>query len=122
MVSRERRRRKLAQVDSLSPIARPPKFIAIGLNYADHVAEAGLDTPQHPTVFNKQSTCIAGPNDPVHLPRASTALDYEGELGFVIGRRCRHVNRDDAADVPPVSETATREPPRSPHAAARLHR
>lgn len=82
-----------------APIARPPKFLAVGLNYADHVAEAGLDTPAHPTIFNKQSTCVTGPTDPVHLPRVSSALDYEGELGFVIGRRARHVTRDDAADV-----------------------
>jgi 2-keto-4-pentenoate hydratase/2-oxohepta-3-ene-1,7-dioic acid hydratase in catechol pathway len=82
-----------------APIARPPKFLAVGLNYADHVAESGIDTPKHPTIFNKQSTCVTGPTDPIHLPRASHALDYEGELGFVIGRRCRHVSRDDAADV-----------------------
>ncbi len=82
-----------------APIARPPKFLAVGLNYADHVAEGGLEPPAHPTIFNKQSTCVTGPTDPVHLPRASHVLDYEGELGFVIGRRCRHVSRDDAADV-----------------------
>jgi len=82
-----------------APIARPPKFLAVGLNYADHVAEAGLDTPAHPTIFNKQSTCVTGPGGGVELPRASHVLDYEGELGFVIGRRCRHVSRDDAADV-----------------------
>ncbi len=89
----------LADVRLEAPIARPPKFLAVGLNYADHVAESGLETPQHPTIFNKQSTCVTGPTDPVHLPRASHVLDYEGELGFVIGKRCRHVSRDDAADV-----------------------
>ena len=82
-----------------APIARPPKFLAVGLNYADHVAESGLETPAHPTIFNKQSTCVVGPTDPVHVPKASHVVDYEGELGFVIGRRCRHVSRDDAADV-----------------------
>jgi 2-keto-4-pentenoate hydratase/2-oxohepta-3-ene-1,7-dioic acid hydratase in catechol pathway len=82
-----------------APIARPPKFLAVGLNYADHVAESGVDTPAHPTIFNKQSTCVTGPTDPIHLPRASHVLDYEGELGFVIGTRCRHVSRDDAPDV-----------------------
>ncbi len=81
-----------------APIRRPPKFLAVGLNYADHVAESGMETPKHPTVFNKQSTCVVGPDDPVHVPRASHVLDYEGELGFVIGRRCRHVSRDDAPD------------------------
>jgi 2-keto-4-pentenoate hydratase/2-oxohepta-3-ene-1,7-dioic acid hydratase in catechol pathway len=89
----------LADVRLEAPIARPPKFLAIGLNYADHVAESGIETPKHPTVFNKQSTCVTGPTDPIHLPRASHVLDYEGELGFVVGRRCRHVSRDDAAEV-----------------------
>jgi len=92
-------RLQLADVRLEAPIARPPKFLAVGLNYADHVAEAGLETPERPTIFNKQSTCVAGPFDPVHVPRASHVLDYEGELGFVIGRRCRHVSRDDASDV-----------------------
>lgn len=89
----------LADVALEAPIARPPKFLAVGLNYADHVAESGMETPKIPTIFNKQSTCVTGPTDPIHLPRASQALDYEGELGFVIGRRCRHVSRDDAPDV-----------------------
>ncbi|HEY2485495.1 MAG TPA: fumarylacetoacetate hydrolase family protein [Candidatus Binataceae bacterium] len=82
-----------------APIARPPEFLAIGLNYADHVAETGREKPSFPMFFNKQATCVAGPNDPIHLPRASKALDYEGELGFVIGRRCRHVPRDRAHEV-----------------------
>jgi len=89
----------LAEVTLEAPIRRPPKFIGIGLNYADHVAEANLETPQFPTIFNKQSTCVVGPCDPVHLPRVSQVLDYEGELGFVIGRRCRHVSREDAANA-----------------------
>ncbi len=89
----------LAELRLEAPIARPPKFLAVGLNYADHVAEGGMEAPQHPTIFNKQSTCITGPSDPIHVPRVSHVLDYEGELGFVIGRRCRHVSRDDAPDV-----------------------
>ena len=89
----------LAEVRLEAPIARPPKFLAVGLNYADHVAESGIGSPEHPMIFNKQSTCVTGPADPVHLPRVSHVLDYEGELGVVIGRRCRHVSRDDAADV-----------------------
>jgi len=94
-----RERLPLASLTLAAPILRPPKFLAIGLNYADHVAEAGLETPKWPTVFNKQSSCVAGPNDDVHLPRASSALDYEGELGFVIGARCRHVPRSRAHEV-----------------------
>jgi 2-keto-4-pentenoate hydratase/2-oxohepta-3-ene-1,7-dioic acid hydratase in catechol pathway len=89
----------LAEARLEAPIARPPKFLAVGLNYADHVAESGLEPPKHPTIFNKQSTCVTGPSDPIHVPRASHVVDYEGELGFVIGRRCRHVARDDASDV-----------------------
>jgi 2-keto-4-pentenoate hydratase/2-oxohepta-3-ene-1,7-dioic acid hydratase in catechol pathway len=97
--ARAKRRLALADVRLAAPILRPPKLLAIGLNYADHVAEAGLEPPKLPTVFNKQSTCVTGPNDPVHLPRVSSALDYEGELGFVIGRRCRHVPRSRAHEV-----------------------
>jgi len=82
-----------------APIARPPKILAIGLNYAEHVKESGLEPPKVPAVFNKQSTAITGPYDPIHLPRASHVLDYEGELGVVIGRRCRHVPADRAQEV-----------------------
>jgi 2-keto-4-pentenoate hydratase/2-oxohepta-3-ene-1,7-dioic acid hydratase in catechol pathway len=97
--SAARARIPLDSVRLAPPILRPPKFLAIGLNYADHVAEAGLERPTLPTVFNKQSTCVAGPTDPVHMPRVSSALDYEGELGFVVGRRCRHVPREHAHEV-----------------------
>ena len=89
----------LSAVKLEAPIARPPEFLAIGLNYADHVAETGREKPSFPMFFNKQATCVVGPNDPIHLPRVSKALDYEGELGFVIGRRCRHVPRDRAHEV-----------------------
>jgi len=89
----------LASAALAAPIGRPPQFLAIGLNYADHVAESGAETPKLPTVFNKQSTCVAGPYDGVHMPSVSSALDYEGELGFVIGRRCRHVPRERAHEV-----------------------
>jgi 2-keto-4-pentenoate hydratase/2-oxohepta-3-ene-1,7-dioic acid hydratase in catechol pathway len=94
----EGQRLALADVKLEATIARPPKFLAVGLNYADHVAESGMETPEHPTIFNKQSTCVTGPTDPIHVPKASHVLDYEGELGIVIGRRGRHVSRDDAAD------------------------
>ena len=97
--SRAKSRLPLAGVRLRAPILRPPKFLAIGLNYADHIAEAGLPTPVVPTVFNKQSTCVAGPGEGVHMPRVSASLDYEGELGFAIGRRCRHVPRERAHEV-----------------------
>ncbi len=94
----EGKRIPLADVHLEAPIARPPKFLAIGLNYADHVAETGLETPKHVMIFNKQSTCVTGPTDPVHVPKVSHVLDYEGELGVVIGKRGRHVARENAAD------------------------
>jgi len=97
--ARAKNRLALDSVRLLAPILRPPKFLAIGLNYADHIAEARLETPKVPTVFNKQSTCVTGPRDPIHMPRVSAALDYEGELGFVIGQRCRHVPRARAHEV-----------------------
>ena len=89
----------ISQVKLEAPIRRPPEFLAIGLNYADHVEETKMKRPEFPMFFNKQSSCVTGPTDPIHLPRASSALDYEGELGFVIGRRCRHVPRARAHEV-----------------------
>lgn len=82
-----------------APLLRPPKILAVGLNYADHVAETGRETPTIPIIFNKQSTAANGPYDPIHRPRVSERLDYEGELGIVIGRRCRHVPADRAPEV-----------------------
>jgi 2-keto-4-pentenoate hydratase/2-oxohepta-3-ene-1,7-dioic acid hydratase in catechol pathway len=89
----------LAEVKLEAPISRPPEFLAIGLNYADHIAETKTKPPDFPVFFNKQSTCVTGPYDPIHLPRISILMDYEGELGFVIGRRCRHVPRARAHEV-----------------------
>lgn len=97
--SNSKQRLAIDSIRLAAPILRPPKFPAIGLNYADHVAEAGIEAPKLPTVFNKQSTCVTGPNDPVWMPRISQALDYEGELGIVIGQRCRHVPRGRAHEV-----------------------
>jgi 2-keto-4-pentenoate hydratase/2-oxohepta-3-ene-1,7-dioic acid hydratase in catechol pathway len=88
----------LSEVQLQAPVPRPPEFLAIGLNYADHIEESGLGKPEFPVFFNKQSSCVVGPSDPIHLPRVSKALDYEGELAFVIGRRCRHVSRERAAE------------------------
>ncbi len=89
----------LADVRLEAPVRRPPEFLALGLNYADHIKEAGLETPKFPLFFNKQSACVTGPYDPIHLPRVSNKLDYEGELGFVIGTRCRHVPKERAREV-----------------------
>lgn len=88
-----------ADVHLEAPVLRPSKFLAIGLNYADHIAETKRETPQNQLWFNKQTTCVNGPYDQVHLPKVSSALDYEGELGFVIGRKCRHVSKERAHEV-----------------------
>lgn len=79
--------------------ATPRKYLAIALNYAEHVAELGMEPPEVPTFFNKQVTCVVGPGADVHMPRVSTFLDYEAELAVVIGRRCRHVSPEDARDA-----------------------
>ncbi|MBK6657791.1 MAG: fumarylacetoacetate hydrolase family protein [Proteobacteria bacterium] len=89
----------LADVTLSAPVLRPPKILAVGLNYKDHIEETGLETPKFPMFFNKQSTAAHGPYTPFHLPRVSDKLDYEGELGFIIGRRCRHVPRARAHEV-----------------------
>ncbi|MGD0197877.1 MAG: fumarylacetoacetate hydrolase family protein [Solirubrobacteraceae bacterium] len=89
----------LASALLAAPIPRPSKFLAVGLNYADHVAESGQATPEFPTVFAKLSSCVIGPYDDIERPLVSSKLDYEGELGFVIGRRCKHVSREDAPGV-----------------------
>jgi len=77
-------------------VAGVPKFIAIGLNYADHAKESGLPIPEHPVVFFKSETCIVGPNDAIMLPQDSTHTDWEVELGVVIGRTARYVETKDA--------------------------
>jgi len=77
-------------------VATPSKFVAIGLNYTDHAKETGSPIPEHPVVFFKSTTCIVGPNDNVMIPKDSTQLDWEVELGLVIGRTARHVSVADA--------------------------
>ena len=85
---------ELAQL--LAPIPRPPKVLAIGLNYADHIAETGAKTPEHQTWFSKAATAANGPYAPVEAPRASSAVDYEAELVAVIGVRGRNISREGA--------------------------
>ena len=79
-----------------SPVNGVGKFIAIGLNYADHAAESGLPIPKEPIVFMKATTCIQGPNDPVMLPKGSVKSDWEVELGVVIGTKARYVSQKEA--------------------------
>src|SRR5256885_1672664 len=71
-----------------SPVRRPPKFLAIGLNYAKHVAESGMDAPAHQLWFNKQSTCAIGTGAPIHVPMASAGGAYAGGLAVVNRRPC----------------------------------
>jgi 2,4-diketo-3-deoxy-L-fuconate hydrolase len=77
-------------------VATPSKFVAIGLNYADHARESGNPIPAHPVVFFKAETCICGPNDNIILPPGSTHTDWEVELAVVIGKTARHVDKKDA--------------------------
>ena len=79
-----------------SPVGGVGKFIGIGLNYADHAAEAGMPIPPEPIVFMKATTCIQGPHDAVMLPKGSKKSDWEVELGVVIGTRARYVTQKDA--------------------------
>jgi len=81
-----------------SPLTGVRKFIAIGLNYADHAAESNLPIPAEPIVFMKATSCIQGPDDAVMLPRGSVKTDWEVELGVVIGTRARYVTEDEALD------------------------
>jgi 2-keto-4-pentenoate hydratase/2-oxohepta-3-ene-1,7-dioic acid hydratase in catechol pathway len=98
-VERGKARIPAAEVTLEAPIQRPPKILAVGLNYADHVRETGRETPKVPMIFNKQATAVTGPTGSIHVPRVSDQVDWEGELAFVIGKRCRHVPRDRASSV-----------------------
>jgi 2-keto-4-pentenoate hydratase/2-oxohepta-3-ene-1,7-dioic acid hydratase in catechol pathway len=80
------------------PVAGTRKFIAIGLNYADHAAESNLPIPTEPVVFTKAVSCLQGPNDDVMLPRGSTKTDWEVELGVIIGSTARYVEERDALE------------------------
>ena len=102
--------KKLSQVkaESLPAVSGSPrlgvpyigigKFIAIGLNYADHAAESGVPVPKEPIIFMKATTCITGPNDDVVIPKNSTKTDWEVELGVVIGTKAQYVTLERALD------------------------
>jgi 2-keto-4-pentenoate hydratase/2-oxohepta-3-ene-1,7-dioic acid hydratase in catechol pathway len=85
-----------------APIDNPQKYLGIGMNYREHAEEArlaGIPTPTSQFWFNKQVSCISGPNDAIVMPTVSEKLDYEIELGVVIGKQCRHVAKEDARSV-----------------------
>lgn len=90
---------QLEDVQLLPVVPKPRKFLAIGLNYSAHAQETGRTPPDFPTVFNKQTSCVNSHGGKILLPPESSALDYEGELAFVIGRRCRRVPRSKALSV-----------------------
>lgn len=77
-------------------VARPSKIICIGLNYRDHAKETGAELPKEPVIFFKSTTALSGPNDDVAIPRGGTKLDWEVELGIVIGKTARHVSASGA--------------------------
>jgi 2-keto-4-pentenoate hydratase/2-oxohepta-3-ene-1,7-dioic acid hydratase in catechol pathway len=92
----------LTEVRLEAPIPDASKYLAIGMNYQDHADEAaaaGINIPKNQLWFNKQVSCIAGPYDVVRKPRVSQKMDYEAELGVVIGKRCRYVSEADARSV-----------------------
>ncbi len=86
----------LDQARLLAPIDRPGKIMAIGLNYADHIAESGLPKPENQVWFCKQPSSVNGPFDPVQIPKVADTVDYEVELVAVIGARRRHISRAEA--------------------------
>ncbi|PLC54666.1 2-hydroxyhepta-2,4-diene-1,7-dioate isomerase [Pollutimonas nitritireducens] len=85
-----------APVRIAEPVGGIRKFIAIGLNFYDHAKEVGAPIPEEPVIFMKASSCIQGPNDPVVIPRGASKVDWEAELGIVIGTRARYVPLDEA--------------------------
>lgn len=89
----------LKDVKLLAPVPRPGKFLGVGLNYADHIDETGLEKPEYPTFFTKQGSCVIGQGEGIQLPKVSDKLDYEAELAFVIGKRCRHISVEKAHEV-----------------------
>lgn len=100
---------KKAKIDSLPKVRGNPRigpcvggtrnFIAIGLNYSDHAAESGMPIPKEPIIFNKAPSCICGPNDDTMIPKDAKKLDWEVELGIVIGSRGRYLKKKEALDV-----------------------
>lgn len=80
-----------------APVARPHKFVAIGLNYRKHAAEVGAEIPAEPEIFTKHTSCICGADDGIIVPKTSTKLDYEVELAFVVGSRIQDLSSTDGA-------------------------
>ncbi len=90
---------EFSKTDRIGPcVKKPGKFVAIGLNYSDHAAETGAKTPTEPIVFMKATSCINGPNDDIELSSNSKKLDWEVELGIVIGKETKNILEKNAAN------------------------
>ena len=102
-----------AAVKLAAPIPNPGKILCIGLNYADHAAESGQPLPDYPIVFSKYSNTVIGSGEAIILPKVTDMVDYEAELGFVIGRRGRHISEADALDYVagylPINDVSARD-------------
>ncbi|MGE7906563.1 fumarylacetoacetate hydrolase family protein [Peribacillus sp. NPDC094092] len=88
----------LSEVKILPPISKPEKIICVGLNYFDHCKETGMEPPESPVIFSKYANAITGHHDAIEIPINSTAVDFEAELAFVIGREAKHVSEEEAND------------------------
>ena len=88
----------LEEVRLRAPIARPPKIIAIGLNYSDHAAETGREIPEKPLVFAKYPNTVIGPGEAIRIPPITEQVDYEAELAVVIGRTAKNVSEEEALE------------------------
>jgi len=89
---------EIAGPELLAPVPNPGKLICIGLNYRDHAAEAEMAAPAEPVVFAKLNNTVNGPYSPIRMPRSTEQIDYEGELGVVLGKTCKGVKEADALD------------------------
>ncbi|MHA2026647.1 MAG: fumarylacetoacetate hydrolase family protein [Candidatus Thorarchaeota archaeon] len=88
----------ISSVTLEAPISRPGKIVALGKNYLDHVEETGSDVPEFPVIFTKFTSSVIGPDDPIVIPKVSSKIDWEVELGVVIGKSCKDVSEDQALD------------------------
>ena len=93
--------KRVGEMDEMTLLApvTPSKIVAVGLNYRDHAEEVGLKPPEEPLLFSKPSTAVIGPEEAIRYPRMSAQVDYEGELGVVIGRRTKNVSPPEANGV-----------------------
>jgi len=99
LIDRGENRISIADIKIHAPVPRPGKFLGISLNYADHISETQLEKPEYPTFFTKQSSCVIANGEAIYRPIVSEKVDYEGELAFVIGKRCKNVPIEQAHQV-----------------------